>query len=124
MKKGIKKAIQMGKVLTNLDGKEMVFSGDGPTDAKPMTVGSVLTAALLHPKNENERTTAETKLHRFELAREIHAAGPGSVSLSGEDISILKDLVNNIFSALVVGQTFMYLDAGELEKKEESEDEQ
>lgn len=121
MKKGRKVTVEMGKVLTNLDGNEMTIPGDKPSETKPMTLGRIFTSALLHPKNENEKTSAETKLTRFELARGIHRAGPGSFALSGEQVEILKDLVNNIFSAIIVGQVYMYLAGTDVEEEEKDE---
>lgn len=81
--------------ITDLDGKQV----DGAT------LGSVCTAALLAP---NQQDSAETKGKLFDLALAIH--GKEAADLKVEDVAMLKERVGKCYPPLVVGRTWQLLD--------------
>jgi hypothetical protein len=103
------KVIDVAETVTRIDGEDMMQEAMNGKGEEPLTLRSVLINALLHPSNEDEKTKGETKLARWELAKSLYAS-PGPVAIANSDISMLKSLVNKVFTSLVVGQVYEMLD--------------
>ena len=74
---------------------------------KPLQLKTILTQALLDAPSTTD--TAEEKVKKYQLALKINSANE-VVSLSAEEIVLIKGLVSVIYTPLIVGQTFNYLE--------------
>lgn len=110
------KKVDVKQELVDLAGEPLKQSArDGKGD-ESLTLGSVIVNALLHPDNEDDKTSGETKLARFNLAQKVFAAD-GPIEIANSDIAMIKKLVNHVFTSLIVGQVYTILD----QKDEETE---
>jgi len=109
------KRIDVNEVLREIDGgplKRQDVDGKGETIETDVTLKSILVNALLHHRNEDEKTSGEQKLSRFNLAQAIQGTD-GEMDIAENDVGLLKKLVNNVYTSLVVGQVFHLLDGKE-----------
>lgn len=91
--------IDFSKPITDVHGK--VQSDD-------MTIGTCAIAALQH-LYQNEDIGADVKVKRFKLAVKI-AQADAPMSLSADDISVIKLVVGKYWNPLVVGRVFEAID--------------
>ena len=84
-------------------------AGDGP-DAPPLDLATVAGMALLTetPADPRAPKNPADKIKRFSLAVKVHAGGV--VSLSAEEIALLKSAIAEGYSPLVVGRANEILD--------------
>jgi len=100
--------VNMNEVLVDINGEPLIKdAADGSEE--DLTVGMVFVNALLHPRNEDEHTTGEMKLARFNLAQTINGAKE-PIEVADADRALLKKLVNKVYPALYVGQVYKILD--------------
>jgi hypothetical protein len=100
------KVIDVEQVMKNMLGEELkqeVFRGEEVVK-EPLKLKSVFVNSLLHPKNEDEKTSGEQKCARFALANAIQ--GGGEVTIGNSDVAMITNLVNKINSALIEGQVY------------------
>lgn len=104
-------AIDFTQVLTNLDGSPVVAQEGKPEP----TLGAICEQALLATfADERDATGKETiegkeKFERWKLAAKVHGK---DVSLSAEELSLIKKLVGKAYGPLIVGQAWTMLDPG------------
>jgi len=106
--------VDVDLVLLDLDGKPVVgkVGRACPTcghteEAEDLTVGSALVQALTHTQRED--TDGTEKFNRFVLAQEVRKA-KGEISLSAENVVMLKGLVGRLFNVVVTGRLFTILE--------------
>jgi hypothetical protein len=103
----------LNSTFKTLEGKEIPENAGNP-DGKKMTLKGVCAAALLSPQENDKNITGQEKAKRYLLAQEIHNSDE-SIDLESEDISLLKKLIGNMYTPLIVGQAYAMLE-GKSEK--------
>lgn len=74
---------------------------------KQVTLDVVCINALMS-NNPEERVSGDEKLKRYDLALKIKNSN--ELNLSSEDITLLKKLIGNVYSTLIVGQSYKMLE--------------
>lgn len=108
-------AIDFTKPITNMDGTAATDK-DGKVPEKAPTLGSVCESALLaqyaderDPVSGKETITAEDKYARWKLAGKMQGK---DVTLTAEELALIKKLVGKAYAPLIVGQAWSLLDPG------------
>ena len=96
--------INLAQPVTNLDGTVCV------DDKGADIMMSTMCVNILLMTEQEPNATGKDKLMRFLLAQRIHAANGTGVSLSAEDIVLLKDLFGRFAMPLIVGRLYAVLD--------------
>jgi hypothetical protein len=96
--------IDFNKQLLDMDNKSIMEAKD-----KPLLLDKVCVNAVLS-EIPDEKTTGESKLLRFKLAKKIY--GASEVEVTAEEIVLIKDRVGKQYLPLIVGQVFEYLEKG------------
>jgi hypothetical protein len=96
--------VVMSKVFTDLDGVEVAGA-----NGKPGTLRGITIDALLAVFQDEQNLSGEEKLKRWELAVKVKTT-PDPVELAAEEISLIKKLIGKAYSALIVGQSFHFLE--------------
>ena len=119
--------INVTQVLNNFDGKPMKENRqEGEDDAgKPvmklvdLTLRSVLCTALMHTTQAEAAAgpSAEQRVRRFMIAQVV--VENDVVVLRSEDITYLKERVNNLFPTNVVAVTYRMLEPSSWPKRSE-----
>ena len=104
--------IDFTRHILDLDGKDIPVSAD--KDAPITTLARVAETALLNepPVDPRQPVAAETpdqKRQRFDLALRIYQA-KGAVTLSSEEVTLVKNAIAAIYGPLVVGRAAEILD--------------
>lgn len=98
------------KILA-LDGETQVVEQVGD-EIKPVTLGHMAINALLTPlpdmAGNQEQTDGQTKVRLATLAQAIYAGG--TVDVSVEDVSLIKERIGRCYSALPVMRAWSILD--------------
>ena len=96
----------------NLDFKFKKLNGEWfhrPEDSEDLSLRTVCVEALLG-NYQDERIEGAEKLLRYKLAMKIFHAGD-EVELSAEEIVLVKKLIAKMFSVLVTGQAWEYIES-------------
>lgn len=94
------------------------FDGEVIKDQRgPLTLGRVCGIALTS-QGQNEKNDGEEKLKRFLLAQKIF--GKETVSVTVDEVSLMKKLVNESFGAAVMGPAWLMLEPPEKPKRDSS----
>lgn len=83
-------------------------------EAKDLTIGTVITEALLTPKKGDDALPQDKKLAEAAVAKEAWLAEKsenGVMELSAGDLRTIKDAAGKIFPKLVLFQFCEYLDS-------------
>ena len=97
--------INFEQVLVDLKGENIKDGRDGQGEIlklKTVCVNSLLSDF------QDERSTGEEKVERYELAKKIHAGG--EIDLKTEKIAMLKQRVGKLYLPIVVGQVYEMLE--------------
>ena len=94
--------------VRDLDNKDVM----DPESGKVATLKGAVSSALLFQGQDSERLTGDQKLQRFALAKKVYDA-EDKVDLTAEDVVLIKDCVNRIFTPLVYGRLVEALDPKE-----------
>lgn len=107
--------IDTTKAIVDMDGKEVRNNVPGPVDKdghatvvqETLTVRMVIVNAVLleDPKNP---TPGVEKVKLFELAQRIH--GSDTVSLTSEEVTLIKSKVLATYAVMVAGQVVKLLE--------------
>ena len=101
------KTINVTQELKTFDGRPIMEKAED--GVKPMTLKNVLINALL-VTSEKEHTNGETKMARFMLAQAIFKS-TDNVQLASSEINMIKKLVNDCYTTMIVGLVYTILDA-------------
>lgn len=96
--------LNIRKVLTNLDGTNMVFDKAGKTE--PLTLGILCKEALLKDLPRDDATTGDKKFERFVLTKKIHDAlekNETSVEMDIKEMDTVKTRIGMFCGAAMVG---------------------
>ena len=99
--------IDFGQELRTINGDPVP---EGDANSKPATLRFVSVNALLNPASE--QIAGEEKVKRFDLAMQIHKSN-GSIELTVENVSLVKKLVGEQYTPLIVGQAWRMLEGME-----------
>ena len=107
--------VDFSKHILGLDGKDL--PGPGGKDAPPLDLATVCETALLvelpaDPQHPQQGRDAADKLLRFKLSMRIHAGSP--VTLTAEEVTMLKVSLAATYGPLVVGRAVEILDPAAL----------
>lgn len=97
--------IDFSKPIIGFDGQPMKEATEPNGQAKPVTLKTVCTNALMATKPKD---SGAEKLRKFKLAMDIQ--GNGETDLKAEDIALMKDLIGEFFGPLVVGRSYELLE--------------
>lgn len=113
--------VNLEAVLTALDGSpRMLPPKEGVREKEvPMTLRLILVDALVHPKNDDEKTTGEQKLEKWELAKTIKHHPEAWIDLPLSKVEYIKKMVNKIYTTQVVGPVFEMLEKGKSDDQQE-----
>lgn len=96
----------------NVDQNISAFDGGliktSPEDETPITLAKILEISCLNASGE-KYSSGEKKHKVFKLLQRIHSGG--EVTVSAEDIVLLKDLVGATYGVGVVGPVYEILEA-------------
>lgn len=115
--------IDFTQKIKSLKGEDLPSGPDveDPKDPKKkikapgLTLGDVSCNALLGTfKDEEGRIDGKEKLKRYRFADRIYGTKE-KISLDSGEITLVKDLVAKLYSALVSGQAWEMLESGEAE---------
>lgn len=97
--------IDLTDTIKNLDGEDITRPGlQG--EQVPMTMAYAIRSALVQPGQQP--ASAAEQLQRYDLQLKLHAIG--EVSLTAEDVVLIKSVLPNVYGPLVVGPVFKLLD--------------
>lgn len=99
--------INVNQVYKSLEGEVVKQDVDGKTIDMTLKVSAV--TALLTPTGKEE-ISGEEKATRFLLAERLTKDVKGEVDLKIEEIALLKKLIGVLYSPLIVGQAFRFLE--------------
>ena len=117
--------IKLNHVFKTFDGealKETIRTGRKDEKGNPsieqveLTMKRVCQNVLLIEKRDGKPSTPEEKFNRHNLALEIHNADD-EIDLSVDDVKLLKDLIGEVGTPLIVGQAWAILDPPKKEVK-------
>jgi len=94
--------------IKDLDNKDIT----DPANGKTANLKDSVTTALLFQDQNTGQLTGEEKLKRFALAKKVHDA-PETVDLTAEDIVLIKDCVNKLYTTLIYARLVEALDPKE-----------
>jgi hypothetical protein len=94
--------IDFTKKITNLDGDPII------NDKKELTLALVCENALLALTEKNNSLPGAKKVHRAILAQCIHTEG--QVDIVAEDVAMIKDVIAESYSPLVIMRAWEILD--------------
>lgn len=108
-------AVDFSHSILQLDGTPMRI-GDAEK-GKIFTLADVAENALLADYRDETSLEPAEKLKRFTLAQKIeaHRAG-GDLSLTADEIAMIKKLVGKAYNALVLGRVTEFLDPAAMPK--------
>lgn len=116
MSVGAAHAIDFTRPITQLDGQALTGTDGKPMATQP-TLGSICESALLaqyvderDPQTGKETISPEEKFARWKLAIKVNSAK--DVTLTSEELTLIKKLVGKGYSPLIVGQVWTLLDPG------------
>jgi len=94
----------------NLDQEFKALNGETmkSTDGS-VTLRSICTEALLNVTPE-EKLTGEEKAKRYKLANDIFNSKDEDFEMQIEDVALLKRLVGELFTPIIVGQAFSFFE--------------
>ena len=102
--------IDLTTKISTLDGKPVPFSDGSPEAAVDATIGAACIVALLNDLTGSP--SPEEKARRFILAQRM--VGAQKIELAAEDVTRIKHVVGNIYSALIVGRVWEAIDPASL----------
>lgn len=97
--------INFNKKLKGVDGEDLKNKDEVLT-----LLGICTNALLFNEKDEN--IEGKEKVRRFKLAHKVYGAKE-PVSVEVEDVVLIKELVANIYSTLIVGQVWELLESNQ-----------
>ena len=103
-------AIDFTQEVKQIDGQPLTDDKGNP---KPTTLGELCRQALLagyadeHDQSGKETITQEEKFHRWEVARLVKGK---DVTLSVDDLALVKKLTGKAFGPLIMGPIWLMLD--------------
>jgi len=106
--KNFKEEAMKEKVEEEKNGKKILVE-------KEITIKSICVNSLM-VNDPKERINGEEKLKRYDLATKIFKS-EGELELSAEEVVLIKKLVGDNMSTLVVGFVFRILEGEEKNKK-------
>jgi hypothetical protein len=74
-----------------------------------LTLKSICSEALLNTSPE-DKLSGEDKAKRYQLAHNIFNSKAANFEITVEEVALLKNLIGNLFTPLVVGQAFKFLE--------------
>jgi hypothetical protein len=92
-----------GIELIGLGGHKLV---DG--DNVSLTLGTVAVSALMGQYQDEQGISGDEKFRRYQIASRVSASGIQEISI--EDISLIKRLIGNAYTPMVVGPAYMALE--------------
>lgn len=107
--------INLKETFKTLDGTEVPEVPNNP-DGKKMDLKGVCAAALLNTTDQDKNVSGAEKAKRYLLAQEIHNA-KDVLEIESENITLLKKLIGNMYTPLIVGQAYEMLE-GKTKKKD------
>ncbi len=103
--------IDFSRHIVDLDGNDIPASaakGDKPLDLATVAGMALLTEPPADPRDARAQPTPADKLARFSLAIKVHDGK--TVSLSAEEIALVKSAISASYGPLVVGRANEILD--------------
>jgi hypothetical protein len=105
-------ATDFNQQLKTLEGKPFLDK-DGKTDENS-TLGKISITALTAAFPDEANLAGAEKFKRWQIASKIQS--DPNVTLSAEEVTLLKDLIGKGFPAVVVGPAWQALDPGAVSK--------
>lgn len=99
--------INVNQVYKSLEGEVVKQEVDGKAIEMTLKISAI--TALLTPIG-NEEISGEEKATRFLLAERLTHDEAGVVDLKSEEVALLKKLIGVLYSPLIVGQAFRFLE--------------
>lgn len=90
-------------VLKDIEGNPLLA-----TPERHLTLGEACANALLNTYQEDAQVSGEEKMRRYELARKVYNKRP--MSVTSEQIVLLKTYVAKLYGPVVVGPVFSALE--------------
>ena len=97
--------IDFDVVVKSLDGVPLPITDSITEEKKEIDLKVATIEALLNHKADID---AVTKIERFNLAQKIHRGGV--IDLTSEEIVLIKKLIGDRWTTLIVGQTYKMLE--------------
>jgi len=118
--------IDFTKILTDLDDEPILRGGEDEvvngklkeTSKEPITLAIACETALLANTAETQKLSGDAKVHRAVLAHDIHRKG--KVDIIAEDVTLLKNVISEIYAPLIVWRAHALLDPKVTEVKHEA----
>lgn len=97
--------IDVTQRIVQLDGKDFKDANDKVVE---FTLQKIIEDSLLGSYQDEQGLAGTEKMKRFQLAVKVH--GSKAVTLTAEEISLIKTLVGKGYNALIVGQVWKMID--------------
>jgi len=94
--------IKINEELKNIDGKTSIIE-----KGNPLTLKEVCIAAVLTPMEGDDR---KKKFEKWEIYKKFRDS-IDTVTLSAEDVAIIKDSIGKFYPPLILGQSFEMLES-------------
>jgi hypothetical protein len=95
-------ALDLSQSLVDLDNKP-ILNGQ-----EPITLGAVISTALLTPFPDEQNLSGEEKTKRFLLALKVHQGR--DAGLTADETALIKKLVAKLYGPLIVGRVWAIID--------------
>lgn len=96
----------MSQPLIGFNGEPIMQS---EKDTSPVTLGSALAMACVNA-NPQKHTDGPAKLKIFRVLQKVGPKDSGEVELDSTEVSLLKDLVGDMYGVAVVGAVYDLLE--------------
>ena len=100
--------IPLNQEILNLTGEPL----PGSKINTKLTIREVIINGLLH-NSKGEILTGVAKLERFNMALRVQECLDDSIQLNTEEIIIIKEQINKVYSTIVYGRAASLIEGGE-----------
>lgn len=108
------------KMLVNFKAEFKGFKGELLRDEEKhiITLGDICVSFLAGVSQKEQSLSGKEKMQRYQLAMKINAAmeDTGELEIKAEDVTLLKNIIGEKGTPMVVGQAWTMLDPAESPK--------
>lgn len=103
-------AFDLATPMRDQNGNPIVAAKEGNSAPKPLTLRDVCAQALLASYPSDEGMSGADKFKRGALGMQIAGSHDGNITLTAEEISMVKEYIGKAFGPLIIYQAWAIID--------------